>query len=495
MGKLKEWFQGPQNITEAEAVEDYAIGRVPQHYRWPIPAIILVLLGNSTAMFWFSLGAEMSYQVGWPDLLIPIIYMVVLATIIGSVIMKLASKEGLSLNLMTRGLGFGYMGSAFTSFIYAINFIFYFLFEGTIVSHAIAHYAGIEVNSIAGIGIFALIGFITIWFVWKGMSSMQFLQTWGVPIFILLFGFCLWQLTHNYDAVGFSGWLSKEDNTAQAMWVVMNMANGQIVFQGLIATDYGRFAKSSVTHKGTAAIMLGMLIPIVLVMLCGAFLAYTIMPHLNAGTAWSLAHDPGFVFPFIMGLIGVVFAVITQIRINVMNLYSGSIALSNTMDMAFNYRPGRQWWMMLILILGIVFYVFNILQYTGTFLAITGILTNTWVFILLADYFICRKVFNLAPTDFIEFRKEYLHRWNPSGVIALVVAVLIGAAGILGLYPMVYASFIAMIIGPIIHVVISLATKGKYYFTTFPSDTTTSWKPASNYAGVLPQKDANIEVK
>ncbi|WP_241194693.1 MULTISPECIES: hypothetical protein [Pseudomonas fluorescens group] len=54
------------------------------------------------------------------------------------------------MNLMTRGLGFGYMGPAFTSLIYAVNFIFYFLFEGTIVSHGIAHYAGIEVASPAG---------------------------------------------------------------------------------------------------------------------------------------------------------------------------------------------------------------------------------------------------------------------------------------------------------------------------------------------------------
>ncbi|MHB9332046.1 hypothetical protein ACP3S7_31670 [Phytobacter ursingii] len=88
MSKLKAWFQGPQDITEAEAVEDYAVGRVPSHYRWPIPAIILVLLGNSTAMFWFSLGADMSYQVGWPMLLLPIGYMVVFATLIGSCIMK-----------------------------------------------------------------------------------------------------------------------------------------------------------------------------------------------------------------------------------------------------------------------------------------------------------------------------------------------------------------------------------------------------------------------
>ncbi|KPW33608.1 hypothetical protein ALO87_200047 [Pseudomonas syringae pv. apii] len=152
----------------------------------------------------------------------------------------------------------------------------------------------------------------------------------------------MYQLTHNYEAVGPSGWLPKGEVDASSLWIVMNMANGQIVFQGLMATDYGRFAKPGITHKGTATIMLGMLLPIVFVMLCGAFLAYTLIPHIAAGDAYTLAMDPGFVFPFVIALIGVIFTIITQVRINVLNLYSGSIALSNTMDMAFNLRPGRQ---------------------------------------------------------------------------------------------------------------------------------------------------------
>jgi hypothetical protein len=76
------------------------------------------------------------------------------------------------------------------------------------------------------------------------------LQTWGVPIFILLFGFCLYQLTHHYDAVGPSGWHASGEVNSTSLWLVMNMANGQIVFQGLMATDYGRFAKPGVTHLG-----------------------------------------------------------------------------------------------------------------------------------------------------------------------------------------------------------------------------------------------------
>ncbi|MDD2068595.1 hypothetical protein NPS49_09725 [Pseudomonas putida] len=154
--------------------------------------------------------------------------------------------------------------------------------------------------------------------------------------------------------------------------------------------------------------------------------------------------------------------------------------------MTFNFRPGRQWWMLLVLVLGVVFYVCNILQYTGTFLAITGILTNTWVFIILADYYICRKVMKLAPDDFIEFRKEYLCKWNHCGVFSLLIAVAIGAAGVMGAYPMYYASFIAMIVGPILHVIATKMTEGRYYFSEFPQDVETSWKPHDTYQGPKP---------
>jgi cytosine permease len=492
MSKLKEWFQGPEDITKAEAVEDYAVGRVPSRYRWPIPAIILVLLGNSTAMFWFNFGGDLSFQVGWPTVIWPLLYILVGATLIGSCTMKIASKEGLSLSLLTRGLGFGYMGSAVTSLIYAINYIFYFLFEGTIVSHAIANYAGIEINSLAGVAIFATIGLITIWFVWKGMTSMQFLQTWGVPIFLVLFLFGLYELSANYSIIGPVSWMPKDGVTATSIWTVMNMANGQVAFQGLMATDYGRFAKPNITYKGTATIMIGMLIPAILVILFGAMLAYTLIPHLGNANAYSSASDPGFAFPFVMGFIGMVFAVITQIRINVMNLYSGSLALSNTMDMAFNYRPGRQWWMLLVWLIGVIFYAFNVLQYTDTFLAITGILTNTWVFIILTDYYTCRKVLKFAPSDFVEYRREYLRSWNPSGVISLSIAVIIGAMGVLHVYPIYYASFSSMIIGPIIHIFITAITKGRYYFSQFPNDMKTNWVPPQSYEGPQPKKSVTI---
>jgi cytosine permease len=63
----------------------------------------------------------------------------------------------------------------------------------------------------------------------------------------------------------------------------------------------------------------------------------------------------------------------------------------------------------------------------------------------------------------IEFREGVVRAWNPCGLISLGVAVVVGALGIVGIYPAYYASFLAMIIGPLLHVAITAATKGRYY--------------------------------
>ncbi|MGY5000852.1 hypothetical protein [Streptomyces griseus] len=154
---LKDSFRGPEASLD-DQIESFSVDRVPDDKRWPIPAISLVLLGNATAMFFFSFGAQQTFLVGWPMMLLPIGYFVIGAVLIGSLTMRMASREGLSQSLISRGLGFGSRGAALTSFIYAVNFVYYFLFEGTIVSHAIAYYFDIPIGSLAGIGIFAVIG-------------------------------------------------------------------------------------------------------------------------------------------------------------------------------------------------------------------------------------------------------------------------------------------------------------------------------------------------
>ncbi|MFD3482361.1 purine-cytosine permease family protein [Streptomyces sp. NPDC058665] len=455
---IRESFRGPEASLD-DQIESFAVERVPDSKRWPIPAISLVLLGNATAMFFFSFGAQQTFLVGWPLMLLPIGYFFIGAILIGSLTMRMASREGLSQSLISRGLGFGSRGAALTSFIYAVNFVYYFLFEGTIVSHAIAYYFDIPIDSFVGIGIFALIGLITIAFVWRGMYAMSVLQTWGFPIFVGLLVWALVALGSEHDVAGVSQWHSTATGGGAALWTAMSFANGQMIFQGLMATDYGRFAKRRIRYRGTATIMLLELVPMLVIILIGAMLGSSLVDSFGQ----EKAQDPGFVFVHLMGLAGVVFVVITQIRINVMNLYGGSITLSSGFDAVAKFRPGRPWWMFAVWIFGVMFYATNVINHLGTFLAITGVLTNTWVLIILADYFICRRWLGLGRAENIEFRDTEVREWNPCGLVSLGLAVFVGALGIVEVYPVAYASFIAMFLGPLVHIALTKATGGRYY--------------------------------
>ncbi|WP_069814665.1 purine-cytosine permease family protein [Streptomyces sp. TP-A0874] len=455
---IRDAFRGPEASID-DQVESFATDRVPADKRWPIPAISLVLLGNATAMFFFTFGAQQSFLVGWPMMLLPIGYFFFGAILIGALTMRVASREGLSQSLLSRGLGFGRRGAAVASFIYAINFVYYFLFEGTIVSHAIAYYFDIEIHSLAGIGIFALVGLATIAFVWRGMYAMSALQKWGFPLFVGLLIWALINLDSMHDIAGFSAWESTATGGGAALWTAMSLANGQMIFQGLIATDYGRFASRGIRYRGTGTIMLLELVPMFTIIFLGAMLGASLVGAFGEDRA----QDPGFVFVHLMGLVGVFFVVITQIRINVMNLYGGSIVLSSGVDAATGYRPGRPWWMFAVWLFGVVFYATDVISNLGTFLAITGVLTNTWVLIILADYFVCRRWLKLGRAENIEFREGEVREWNPCGLVSLGIAVFAGALGIVGVYPVAYASFIAMFLGPITHVAMTTATKGRYY--------------------------------
>lgn len=174
------------------------------------------------------------------------------------------------------------------------------------------------------------------------MYAMSKLQTWGFPIFIGLLVWALISLAGTHEIVGPSGWQATGTGGGAALWTAMSFANGQMIFQGLMATDYGRFARRTIRYRGTSTIMLLELIPMFIIIFLGAMLGASLIDGFGA----EKAQDPGFVFVHLMGFAGVVFVIITQIRINVMNLYGGSITLSSGFDVAAHFRPGRPWWIL-----------------------------------------------------------------------------------------------------------------------------------------------------
>jgi len=83
-----------------------------------------------------------------------------------------------------------------------------------------------------------------------------------------------------------------------------------------------------------------------------------------------------------------------------------------------------------------------------------------------ADLLIVRKVLRVVEGP-IEYRSSHLRKYNPVGMIALVLATLIGSLAwslsedsiLRGL-----SGYIAFVVAAIVHAVLAAATRGRYYF-------------------------------
>src|SRR6185312_16955146 len=104
--------------------DDYSLVKVPREKRtmgWL--SITNITFGIATAIFYFQMGSVMALKFGAINAIISSTYAIIVAGILGTFIAYLSAKSGMNVNLLSRGVGFGYIGASLTSFIYATNFI------------------------------------------------------------------------------------------------------------------------------------------------------------------------------------------------------------------------------------------------------------------------------------------------------------------------------------------------------------------------------------
>lgn len=83
-----------------------------------------------------------------------------------------------------------------------------------------------------------------------------------------------------------------------------------------------------------------------------------------------------------------------------------------------------------------------------------------------------KKLLNIGPT-YYEARQTHLFKWNPVGVISLIVSSLLGtiaALGFMGVFLQNTAAFFAAILASILTIIISYITNGAYYVKKITND-------------------------
>jgi signal transduction histidine kinase/CheY-like chemotaxis protein len=467
-----------------QTLEDYALRFTAKSARkWSSFSVANTAIGAVSFLALEAIGGSITVNYGFFNATSAILVVGVLIFLTGIPIAYYASTYGVDIDLLTRGAGFGYIGSTITSLIYASFTFLFFAIEAAIMSLALEMCFGVPL--FAG---YVLSSLIIIPLVTHGITSISRLQLWTQPIWIVLhlipFAYIAFADVKSFERwAGFSG-LAGADG--RSLNLVLFGTASTVVFS-LIAqigeqVDFLRFLppRDSRGNPSWWAAYLsagpGWIVPGVLKMLAGSFLAFLAIEHLVPP---SKAAEPtqmylvGFQYVFSSPQLALAFTgafvIISQIKINVTNAYAGSIAWSNFFSRLTHSHPGRVVWLVFNVTIALMLMELGIFKMLEHILGLYSIVAVAWVGALVADLAV-NKPLGLSPAG-IEFKRAHLYDINPVGVGAMLAATVAGIVaffGVVGTTLQSLSAFLALAVAFVMAPVIAYVTKGRFYIARAP---------------------------
>lgn len=462
----------------SETLEDYALRFTPQRFRkWSEWRVANTAFGAASFLILEAVGATLLVQYGFANAFWAILATGLIIFLAGWPISVYAARYGVDMDLLTRGAGFGYIGSTITSLIYASFTFIFFALEAAVMAYALELALGIP--PAWGYLVCAL---VVIPLVTHGVSAISRLQLWTQPVWLLMlvvpFGFVLMRdpgafagITHYAgDRKGSAGFNLHLFGAALTVGIALITQMGE-------QADYLRFMPArtranrgrwwlGVMAGGPGWVVLG-----VVKMLGGALLAYLAITHM---VPTERAVDPNqmylaayeYVFPNYGWAVAAtaLFVVISQLKINVTNAYAGSLAWSNFFSRVTHSHPGRVVWVVFNALIAFMLMEMNVFEALGDVLGLYANIAIAWMMAVVADL-VVNKPLGLSPPG-IEFKRAHLWDINPVGVGAMVLASALSITAHLGVFGPLAQSFSAVIALGTAFVtapLIAWATRGKYY--------------------------------
>jgi len=124
-----------------ETMEDYALRYTPKSFRkWSELRIANTALGAVSFLALEAIGGVLALNYGFTNTFWAILAISVVIFLTGLPISYYAARYGVDMDLLTRGAGFGYIGSTITSLIYASFTFLFFALEAAIMALALELY-------------------------------------------------------------------------------------------------------------------------------------------------------------------------------------------------------------------------------------------------------------------------------------------------------------------------------------------------------------------
>lgn len=466
-----------------ETMEDYALRFTPRSFRkWSELRVSNTAFGAASFLVLEAVGATMLVDAGFINTFWAILATGLIIFLLGLPISYTAAKHGLDMDLLTRGAGFGYIGSTITSLIYASFTFIFFALEAAIMAYALELAFGIP--PAWGYLICAL---VVIPLVSHGVTAISKLQAWTQPLWLFL-------LVLPYAFV-----LAEEPGALAGLWRYPGARGDGAHFDphlfGAALTvgiamitqigeqvDYLRFMPEK-TPANARRWWLGVVIggpgwvlPGILKMLGGALLAYLALRNqvpvdkaIDPNQMYLIGFSHVFDNTTLAIAVTALFVVVSQLKINVTNAYAGSLAWSNFFARLTHSHPGRVVWVVFNTLIALLLMELDVFRALGQVLGLYSNIAISWMAAVVADLVI-NKPLGLSPPG-MEFKRGHLYDINPVGVGAMLVASLLSIASFVGLFGegvQPYASFVALGAAFVVSPLLAWITGGRYYLARQP---------------------------
>jgi purine-cytosine permease-like protein len=464
-------------VAARETLEDYTLRFAPRSYRkWSTGVVAVSALGGIAYLADFAIGANIGISYGTFNALWGILVFAVVIAATGLPLAYYAARYNLDLDLITRGSGFGYYGSVVTNVIFATFTFIFFALEGSIMAQGL--YLGLHLPLWLGYAVSTLLIFPLVVY---GMSLLSKLQLWTTPLWLVLMvlPFAYLLISHPESVGQFFAYQGQGGAGAPSLGSVMLAAGVCLSLIAQIAEqiDYLRFMPPKTpenSRRWWAATLLagpGWVIFGAIKQVIGLFLAVYIIA--NAGGA-AIANQPVHQFLEIYrdimpaGLaitLAVVLVVISQIKINVTNAYSGSLAWTNSFTRVTKHYPGRLVFLGVNLLIALILMEANMFDFLNTILGFYANCGMAWVVVVASDIVFNKYVLKLSPKK-PEFRRGMIYSVNPVGFGSMLIAAgvsIVAFFGGLGEGIRPFSPLVAIVLALVLPPVIAIATRGKYY--------------------------------
>ncbi|MEY4749051.1 MAG: hypothetical protein RIQ60_1265 [Pseudomonadota bacterium] len=505
-----------------ETMEDYALRYTPRSARkWGAARVANMAFGAASFLVLEAVGATLLVRYGFTNAALAILATGLLIFLAGLPISVYAARFGVDMDLLTRGAGFGYIGSTVTSLIYACFTFIFFALEAAVMAYAFE--LAFDLPPAWG---YLLCALVVLPLVAHGVTAIGRLQLFTQPLWLLLLvtpylyvfdrnpGLLDGLMAYGGSAAAALTGLAAAPGSGSAELLagpaaevgVARLAGFDLRSFGAALTvglalltqmgeqaDYLRFMPPAQPGRRLGwwvAVLAGgpgWVLPGVLKMLGGALLANLALTH---SVPLDRAVDPNqmylaayeYVFPHYGWAVAAtaLFVVVSQLKINVTNAYAGSLAWSNFFSRVTHSHPGRVVWMVFNTAIALLLMELDVFAALGGVLGLYANIAISWLMVVVADLVI-NKPLGLSPPG-IEFRRAYLYDVNPVGVGAMGIASLLSVAAHLGAFgPMAQAwsAMIALVTAFVTAPALAWWTGGRYYLARRSLAGTSGDEPAA----------------